>query len=160
MAPGCAADADCMGGQFCLNMQCVTCRTDTDCTVAGQHCVANRCQSPCVANEECPDFYDCVGGQCTHVGCRDDRECIFNTDNMLAKCTAQECQVPCQTDAACTGDFEVCQGGVCTKIGCQTDTECRYKVTFPDRVPQWLPHYHGVCRDPAAAPVGQGPVTP
>lgn len=67
----CAQDADCTGGNLCVNGSCVECESDADC--AGEVCVGGSCVE-CEADEDCPAGQLCTANN-TCVDCESDDDC-------------------------------------------------------------------------------------
>lgn len=138
----CVVDDSCAGDEacpattpFCVNAACVECKKDTDCE--DEKCINNHCGPTCKADTQCALFEACQSGECVHVGCRSDRECVLQArsqnqaptqDPRLAKCSIENnigtCVMPCDIDAQCA-PTEVCLNKVCKYIGCETDAECK-----------------------------------
>jgi hypothetical protein len=135
-APGCMSAAECTSTQtpFCVSGKCQQCEKDADCATSGMStgakCAEGVCTEACHQDENCPLLHTCQDGMCVETGCKSDRECAFIMKNQLATCVDQKCEVPCTSDAECTGDaetkgFEVCELGKCVFVGCESDSECR-----------------------------------
>jgi hypothetical protein len=150
----CKTDTECLalGLQICDGGRCVECTKTPECDVENDEtCVDGMCQKPCVQNEECPLFDECVKGECVYAGCHDDRECILAAargqqgvggtsgqaasnsadDPRLYKCLANDadpdhktCKIPCENDGSC-GQFQVCDQGYCKFVGCDSNEQCR-----------------------------------
>jgi len=138
----CEDDVECIpfGLTYCEGGLCVECLEDEDCNEElGETCVDNQCETPCLQNEECPLFQQCIDGDCVETGCSSDRECVLaanlgnvsSEDARLSKCLPSElnpdiftCKIPCENDGSCS-EFQVCDAGYCRFIGCETDEECR-----------------------------------
>ncbi len=132
----CLADAECpVTTPYCVASACVECKSDTDCE--DEKCIKGHCGPKCKADTQCAVFEACQNGECVHVGCRSDRECVLQArsgtatstqDPRLAKCSivgdVGTCVMPCDIDAQCA-PTEVCLNGVCKYIGCETDAECK-----------------------------------
>jgi hypothetical protein len=134
----CSADLDCPSSltPYCVSKACVGCRSDTDCTLTGEKCVAHACKKPCEHDEECPfsqgtagmpiTITACMGGECKDRDCKSDRECYFASSDPEAKCGGDgKCTRPCVNDGDCKAAFNVCEAGLCVFVGCDTDAECR-----------------------------------
>lgn len=141
----CKKPADCfnVGLRICSDAgRCVQCNTNDECDAEGNEtCVNGQCKKPCEQNEECPLFEACEAGECVHVGCSSDRECVLSArqgpeastdDARLLKCLPSEanpeiktCKVPCENDGSCGSQFEVCDAGYCKFVGCDNNEECR-----------------------------------
>ncbi|HVJ14457.1 MAG TPA: hypothetical protein VM686_03410 [Polyangiaceae bacterium] len=166
----CETNTECLpyGLTICEAGRCVECLEDEDCNDAlGETCVANRCDTPCKQNEECPLFHICNpdSGECEEHGCTSDRECVLATaggvvgsgeDARLSKCLPSElnpdistCKIPCENDGSCGSEFEICDAGYCVFIGCESDEECRSFLGLADREPSDLMPYvpKAVCRE-------------
>lgn len=131
----CQEDDDCrfINGGLCESGRCVQCKTTADCADEEDICVEGRCIEGCKVDDECPVFNNCQAGQCVHVGCVSDRECILYSRNADAKCEESKdekdkgkksCSIPCEENAEC-GTLNVCEDGECKFLGCETDTDCR-----------------------------------
>jgi len=132
----CLEDAECPATTpFCVANACVECAKDMDCD--DEKCINGHCGPRCKADTQCGVFEACQGGECVHVGCRSDRECVLAAraqnsasaqDPRLAKCSIVNeigtCVMPCDIDAQCA-PTEVCSEGTCKYIGCETDAECK-----------------------------------
>lgn len=132
----CLSDTECAATTpFCVSGACVECKKDADCD--DEKCVNGHCGPRCKADTQCGLFEACQGGECVHVGCRTDRECVLQAraqnaasaqDPRLAKCEVEngvgKCVMPCDIDAQCE-PTEVCLEGTCKYIGCETDAECK-----------------------------------
>jgi MYXO-CTERM domain-containing protein len=74
----CAADADCAGGERCVEGMCrrVACTAATDC-VGGMTCVEGRCRNLCTNDAECMggEVCDPEAGHCVSVGTLEDGGC-------------------------------------------------------------------------------------
>jgi hypothetical protein len=165
----CEADAECFpfGLTICNDGLCVECLENEDCNEdLGETCISNRCDKPCLQNEECPLFHACNQGtgECEPSGCTGDRECVLaaasgnlgtGEDARLAKCLPSglgdglnTCKVPCENDGSCGSEFQVCDGGYCVFIGCETDEECRSYLGLANQDSDLLPYVpKAVCRE-------------
>jgi peptidoglycan-associated lipoprotein len=88
----CVSDSQCPDFERCQNGVCVEsgCKNDRECVAATEHVDATcgsdgKCVVPCQTDLECGDpneyrFVSCVNGQCTNVGCSDDKECELYFD--------------------------------------------------------------------------------
>ena len=131
----------------CVNGRCAQCKTNDQCTGAGQTCVAGICQlAGCTLNEHCGIFEACQSGKCVDVGCASDRECYFDTGNPRAKCKDKKCTSPCETDAECGSSFTICNAGNCQFVGCNTDEECRIEQDLTMQTS--TSSKRAVCREP------------
>jgi hypothetical protein len=129
-APGCQGSSECTSQQtpFCVEGSCRQCERDANCPGDGTQCVAGVCMAGCALDEQCPALHDCQEGECVEVGCRSDRECVFQTGDGASTCDQGACRTPCARDVDCGGGadrFQVCSQGQCVFIGCESDSECR-----------------------------------
>ena len=148
----CTDDSDCPS-DVCADGRCVDCESDDDCSDDDAECVDNACVTPeCETNLDCPAFYACQEGECVHVGCATDRECMIAEDSYLATCDQSaspvpKCEVQCSSDAECgdaSNPLRVCASGRCIDPGCETDEEC--KLILAESVFS-LRGARAVCRD-------------
>jgi hypothetical protein len=122
----CTIDSDCGSSLLkCFDKQCAQCKVTADCADPDAACVKGVCQAACKHNEECKLFEACQSGTCVKVGCTSDRECLFATQDPLAKCVDKECITPCTNDAECSAPFHVCEAEKCVFVGCESNEECR-----------------------------------
>lgn len=84
--PPCSTDSECPSFNRCVNNACVDsgCQSDRECVAATRNveatCKEGKCSVPCQTDLECGNpkdysFYSCISGQCTYVGCVNDKEC-------------------------------------------------------------------------------------
>ncbi|MBX3230332.1 MAG: hypothetical protein KIT84_03645 [Labilithrix sp.] len=117
----------------CVGGKCGQCTSDTECKAINDKyaCVNSVCEPPCQTDGDCPGFERCVAGKCIAGGCQNDRECIYSTRNVEAKCgTDAKCTIPCQTDLECGNprgyNFFSCIGNQCVHTGCSSDKDCAF----------------------------------
>ena len=105
LAAGCAKDADCPGGFFCVNHACridsAPCDTTADCT-SGDICGDDGCVPPCT-DSSCPDGTSCDPGT---------KLCVAPPPPDDAG-TPPAPDPECKADADCTGGY-ACVAGACT----------------------------------------------
>jgi hypothetical protein len=159
----CEEDIECaqFGLLYCQSGLCVECLESSDCEEdLGETCREGRCDTPCLQNEECPLFNQCVDGECEAIGCTSDRECVLAAsrfggadDARLSRCLPSDidpnvfaCKVPCENDGSCA-EFEICDAGFCRFIGCDSDEECRSYLGLAEIDPEVLGYApRAVCR--------------
>jgi len=85
--PPCVSDSECPSFNRCTNGTCTEsgCQSDRECIASTRNVEATcgsdgKCVVPCQTDLECGNpqdyrFYSCIAGQCTYVGCSDDKEC-------------------------------------------------------------------------------------
>ncbi len=125
-ASTCRSDRDCSGaGQVCdlTRMTCVDCLRDVDCSTAGQQCLGFRCVTPtrCTSSRTCPgQVCDTTRGACV--------DCVTALDCPVGEvCFSNACGAappPCRSDRDCSSRMQVCNLTRMTCVDCAADTDC------------------------------------
>jgi hypothetical protein len=124
----CKSAADCAGtgDDFCVEGSCVACTKDADCGT-GYVCESNSCLLGCTKDEQCGALAACTSGRCEARGCKDNRECVASLGRPDAVCAESgECSIPCDNDGGCVslGGLYSCNDGFCKYSGCESNAEC------------------------------------
>ena len=106
----CRNMGDCDNGLACINNQCVTCESESDCE--GKHCI----DASCVDCTEPTPKYNAAENKC--VQCETNEDCLEKgTDKPICN-ENNECE-PCPEGEAWNDEFEEC-----AVIYCATNQEC------------------------------------
>jgi hypothetical protein len=143
LAQDCTTDADCAGGQTCVEGVCTAdgpppCATDVDCTGEGEICCAGGCLAIecCIDDEDpnarCPDGTSCFEGMCDPIpepgACTSDDECGEDEICCAGFCREIECCIDEEDPNARCPEGTSCFEGVCDPItepgACESDDEC------------------------------------
>lgn len=147
---------------------CEECFTNEHCTEPNQCCVGGDCECcpgyflnpqtgnceelpDCYTNEDCPDCFDCVAGDCTERVCPGTRVCV--DDECVPGCTnPEDCPdgygcldggcVPCD-ELSCAGSLTQCarakgcecDNGDCVPVDCEGDACVEWVATPAQFIP-------------------------
>ena len=123
----CVANTDCTGqDKFCVRGRCEACATHADCGVAAPVCspVDNRCHVSCVGDGAAPckgdtPICDTASGAC--VGCQTAATCPAGAP--LCEPTTKTC-VQCTVNSECPAAKPRCFLGDFTCVECSTSADC------------------------------------
>jgi hypothetical protein len=125
----CAPGSDC-DGKAVADTPGATC-AGGDCT-----CAQAGCYLKCAKDLDCRAGYTCdtTTSLCAQAKCTTNSNCVTQTGDVRAQCSAGACKIPCTTDHDCgaSGDIpgtafsqQVCgTGNFCQPLGCTSDSDC------------------------------------